>query len=48
MYAQCDPNIKADRETIGWEIVNFIEQLDPRALHGLQRDFAMWWRLSNR
>jgi hypothetical protein len=48
MHDQCSPFVKADAESIGWEIINYIDQLDPRCLHMLQRDFATYWRLSNR
>jgi hypothetical protein len=40
--------VKADADSVGWEIVTYIDQLDQQSLHQLQADFAMHWRNSNR
>ena len=48
MHALCRPSVKADADSVGWEIVTYIDQLDQQSLHQLQADFAMHWRNSNR
>jgi hypothetical protein len=45
-HAQCPRGVRGDRESVAGEVIDFIHELDPKAIHLLRLTFAMLWKLS--
>jgi hypothetical protein len=45
-HALCPRGVRGDRESVAGEVIDFIDQLDPKSIHLLRLTFAELWKLS--